>query len=160
MCYRCAYPDSVSRVKPPNITMPKTLAALPNNQYATLFDVRSGKLLDLPLPLTALSESIALPAFDSASAALLRNGWVDFHLTDCRTDCRGAIHCRGRTTYRIGALRHGRCAKSRRERRGAAVRSCGNAWNIEAMTRKKGRNDLVSPAGSFRGWLVPSDCPA
>jgi len=29
------YPDSVRRVRPPRITIPKTLAALPNNQYAT-----------------------------------------------------------------------------------------------------------------------------
>jgi hypothetical protein len=31
-------------------------------------------------------------------------------------------------------LRHGVDTKSRRERRGAAVRSCGNALYIEAMT--------------------------
>lgn len=30
-----AYPDSVSRVSPPNTTSPKTLAALPSSQYAT-----------------------------------------------------------------------------------------------------------------------------
>lgn len=30
-----AYPDSVRRVKPPNTTIPKTLAALPRSQYAT-----------------------------------------------------------------------------------------------------------------------------
>lgn len=30
-----AYPDSVRRVNPPRMTIPNTLAALPNNQYAT-----------------------------------------------------------------------------------------------------------------------------
>lgn len=39
------YPDSVNRVSPPKITMPKTLAALPNNQYATVLLDVSGKLL-------------------------------------------------------------------------------------------------------------------
>ena len=37
------YPDSVNRVRPPNTTMPNTLAALPNNQYATPFEDVSGK---------------------------------------------------------------------------------------------------------------------
>lgn len=36
---RLAYPDSVSRVRPPNTTMPKTLAALPRSQYATDLEV-------------------------------------------------------------------------------------------------------------------------
>jgi len=39
------YPDSVSRVRPPKMTMPKTLAALPNNQYATVLLDVAGKLL-------------------------------------------------------------------------------------------------------------------
>lgn len=38
-----AYPDSVNRVRPPNTTIPKTLAALPNNQYATPFEDVCGK---------------------------------------------------------------------------------------------------------------------
>ena len=38
-----AYPDSVSRVRPPKTTMPKTLAALPNSQYATTLSLVSGK---------------------------------------------------------------------------------------------------------------------
>jgi hypothetical protein len=37
------YPDSVNLVRPPNITIPNTDAALPNSQYATLFEVVSGK---------------------------------------------------------------------------------------------------------------------
>lgn len=53
-----SYPDSVRRVKPPNTTIPKTLAALPNSQYATTFWLVLGKplffafvaflLIDLP----------------------------------------------------------------------------------------------------------------
>lgn len=39
------YPDSVNRVKPPNTTIPNTLAALANNQYATEFEVVSGNEL-------------------------------------------------------------------------------------------------------------------
>jgi len=37
------YPDSVSRVRPPNITIPKTLAALPRSQYATALSLVAGK---------------------------------------------------------------------------------------------------------------------
>ena len=36
------YPDSVNRVRPPHTTMPKTLAALPSNQYATIFSLVLG----------------------------------------------------------------------------------------------------------------------
>ena len=35
-------PDSVSRVRPPKTTMPKTLVALARSQYATLLDETSG----------------------------------------------------------------------------------------------------------------------
>lgn len=41
------YPDSVNLVKPPNTTIPKTLTALPNNQYATDLSLTCGKL-DFP----------------------------------------------------------------------------------------------------------------
>lgn len=49
------YPDSVRRVNPPKITSPNTLAALPNNQYATPLELTSGKL-DFDLELLVLSE--------------------------------------------------------------------------------------------------------
>ena len=37
------YPDSVNRVRPPNTTIPNTLAALPRSQYATGFSLLLGK---------------------------------------------------------------------------------------------------------------------
>ena len=40
-----AYPDSVSRVRPPKTTIPNTLAALPSSQYATDFSLLLGKKL-------------------------------------------------------------------------------------------------------------------
>ena len=36
-------PDSVSLVNPPKTMMPKTLAALPSNQYAIIFSLVLGK---------------------------------------------------------------------------------------------------------------------
>jgi hypothetical protein len=107
--------------------MPKTLAALPSSQYATLFEVVLGKLLDLLSVVVAASASIALPALELSIVAVLRRGWVDFHRTDCRTEGRDEDR-EAETADRIGELRHGLETKSRRERRGAAVRSCGNAW--------------------------------
>jgi hypothetical protein len=38
----CTYPDSVNRVKPPHITIPNTLAALPKSQYATFLSLVFG----------------------------------------------------------------------------------------------------------------------
>lgn len=37
------YPDSVSRVSPPNTTIPKTLTALPRSQYPTALPLVAGK---------------------------------------------------------------------------------------------------------------------
>lgn len=65
--------------------------------------------------------------------ALLCSGWVDFHLTDCRAEGRDADDRDAAMAERTGALRHGLHTKSRLERRGAAVRSCGKAWNIDAI---------------------------
>jgi hypothetical protein len=129
-----AYPDSVRRVKPPNTTMPNTLAALPSSQYATLLEVVLGKELDLASLLVAASPSITLSAFAPSMVALLRRGCVDFHRTDCRADGRGEDRV-AETADRIGdcELRHGLQVKRRRDSRGAAVRSCGSTWNIEAM---------------------------
>jgi hypothetical protein len=47
------YPDSVNLVRPPNTTIPKTLAALPRSQYPTDFELFSGKKF-LPAVLRAL----------------------------------------------------------------------------------------------------------
>lgn len=126
------YPDSVRRVRPPKTTMPNTLAALPSSQYATLFDVVLGELLDLACSVAA-SAGIDSPACDAPIVALLGNGWVDFHLTDCAMDGRGAEDRAVAMEDRSGELRHGWHTNRRRESRGAAVRSCGNAWNMDAM---------------------------
>ena len=114
------------------MTMPKTLAALPSSQYATLLDVVLGKLLDLPSAAASTSASVTLPALVASTVTLWRSVCVDFHLTDCRTDGRDARAEAG-TAVRMGELRHCLQEKSRRERRGAAVRSCGRAWNTEAI---------------------------
>lgn len=170
-----AYPDSVRRVKPPNTTMPKTLAALPSSQYATLLDVVLGKLLDLllllPLPssVVAASAKTALPALDPSIVALLRRGWVDFHLTDCRTEEDRDADRGAERADRIGESRHGLHTNRRRERRGAAVRSCGRLAKIEAITatcdcvEKKTASDHVIDFGSpaaFRSFHGPAACQA
>ena len=41
--YMRTYPDSVNLVNPPNMTMPNTLVALANNQYATPLLLVCGK---------------------------------------------------------------------------------------------------------------------
>jgi hypothetical protein len=122
----------VRRVKPPNMTIPNTLAALPNSQYATLFELVLGKEPDFPSAFVAASASILPPAFDASMVALIRRGWVDFHLTDCRTEGRDE-HREAERADRSGELGQGLHTNRRRERRGAAVRSCGNAWYIEAI---------------------------
>ena len=146
--------------------MPKTLAALPSNQYATLFELVFGKVLDLPSVVAAASASIALPACDASNVALFRSGCVDFHLTDCETE--GRNEDRGaETADRIGELRHGLHTKRRRESRGAAVRSCGNAWNTEAIAATSGGEGrglqvFMSSTLAFR-WFAggaPSKNPA
>jgi hypothetical protein len=130
------HPDSVRRVKPPKTTMPNTLAALPSSQYATLLELVSGQLLAFGT--AALAAPTSCAACPSNGVALLRNGCVDFHLTDCRSEgWRGQARAPAGKARR-GELTQGRFTKSRRERRGAAVRSCGSAWNMEAMATMLG----------------------
>jgi hypothetical protein len=51
------YPDSVNLVSPPKTTIPKTLAAEPKSQYATVFEELSGKN---PLFGRALSDTLEM----------------------------------------------------------------------------------------------------
>jgi hypothetical protein len=93
-----------------------------------------GKLLDRASPFV-VSASIAPSACGVPKVALLRSGWVDFHLTECAMDGRGG-HREAAMAERTGALTHGLHTMSRLESRGAAVRSCGNAWNTDAITAR------------------------
>ena len=132
---KATYPDSVSRVKPPKMTMPKTLTALPNSQYATPLSLVLGQLLEFaPLAPAVLSTTAAF-TLAGETVALFRNGCVDFHRTaDCRTEGWRVETRTGRAwRARSGELTQGRLTNSLRERRGAAVRSCGKAWKMEAM---------------------------
>jgi hypothetical protein len=115
------YPDSVSLVRPPNITMPKTLAALASSQYATLLSLVSGKELGRAL-LFALS---AAAAAATASDALFSTGSVLCHRTVWAMDGlpHGAARGKAENAGRAGAFGHGLLAKKRRARRGAAVLS-------------------------------------
>lgn len=61
-------PDSVKRVNPPKITIPKTLAALPRSQYATDLSLILGKLDDLAL---VAPSSIALVNVGAAAVRLM-----------------------------------------------------------------------------------------
>lgn len=55
-----AYPDSVRRVKPPKMTMPKTLTALPMSQYPTALEFVSGNELDrAPAPASEEASAVA-----------------------------------------------------------------------------------------------------
>ncbi|KAJ4377748.1 hypothetical protein N0V83_000578 [Neocucurbitaria cava] len=136
--------------------MPKTLAALPSSQYATLFDVVLGKLLDLVSPLVAAPATVALPAPAPSTVALVRSGRVDFHLTDCKTEGWRAAGRGAEIAGRTGELRHGLHTNNLLESRGAAVRSWGKAWNIEAMaaarwTRKARRRPSTTRWYFFGG---------
>lgn len=76
-------PDSVSRVRPPKTTIPKTLAAEPSSQYATLLLLVSGNELVFVFFTHALG-SLAMvwlsapsgdePAFEGAAAEELWRG--------------------------------------------------------------------------------------
>ena len=64
-------PDSVNLVSPPKITIPKTLAALPNNQYATVLAEVSGKLEAFAVLVALAARSIdAAPACDNEAVEL------------------------------------------------------------------------------------------
>jgi hypothetical protein len=110
--------------------MPKTLAALPSSQYATLLSLVCGQLLARSWLFCATFSSTWTSA---PTVALLRSDWVEFHRTARETDGRD-----GRGGAKPGRmedeLRHGRHTKRRRVSRGAAVLSRGKAWKTEVMT--------------------------
>jgi hypothetical protein len=93
-----------------------------------------GKLLERACPFAAPASAAAC-AGDALRVALLRKGCVELHLTDCEMDGRGAEDraAATATAERWGALGHGLHTNSRRERRGAALRSRGMVVSIEAM---------------------------
>ena len=106
------YPDSVSRVRPPNTTMPNTLAALPRSQYATDFSLVVGKKpgfvfpavcpIDLPKPDKGNDEPLAdakvFEVADDARLVLVLNTFVG--LENASLKRVGRVTTRGR---------HGHC---------------------------------------------------
>lgn len=136
------------------MTIPKTLAALPSSQYATLLDDVLGKLLDLALAWAVASAKAALSALEASMIVVaLRSGCVDFHLTDCRTVERGIAHREAAPAGRSEELRQGAMTKSLLDRRGAAVRSWGNAWKMQAMVAT-----TVEEEGATMGRWTIHDC--
>jgi hypothetical protein len=97
--------------------MPKTLAALASNQYATVLSLVSGKADAFSL------FSVAADASASTLGAAAPADTVDCHLTTFVIEgwryavAVGTVEIAGRKV----ALKHGRGASRRRERRGAAV---------------------------------------
>lgn len=123
-----SYPDSVSRVNPPNMTMPKTLAALPINQYATFLSEVSGKKAFFDLEADFAKTSAASKAGsvtcrgtcvvwyrDWKKGDVLREGWKR-RLAGWRRAARVCLH-----------------VKKSLVREGAAFRSKGKDWNTEAI---------------------------
>jgi hypothetical protein len=145
------YPDSVNLVSPPKTTIPKTLAAEPKSQYATVFEELSGKN---PLFGRALSDTLemvllndfngvgffdifvfgALDPLGSTAAELLnRIAWERFAL-------KGNLSVRdaGREYFM-----HWWQTKKSLERRGAARCSPGNSEAIELVVRPGKENVKV-----------------
>lgn len=134
---RRTYPDSVSLVRPPNTTMPKTLAALPRSQYATDLSLTSGKKLFLTLPpwivllreergevICTDSVSLTVPAVEARRVSVrkaLRNG-----------DLPGSPK-----RDRDVPFWHKRHINNCLENLGAASRSRGYDWKIEAMLKEQ-----------------------
>ena len=88
-----AYPDSVRRVRPPNTTMPKTLAALPSSQYATTLEFVCGHLDDFVLLIPcAVSFSTLLLTVDE-KALMDCDSLFSFipQRNRCRLDCGGDV---------------------------------------------------------------------
>ena len=116
------HPDSVSRVHPPNTTIPKTLAALTNSQYATAFELVSGKLDERTLraALSVLFSSIVGPAWlIEAVLAVFADTEIDLFAMVVRKLAalrliRGREQANAR--WQMGLSKPARQPKNRRER--------------------------------------------
>lgn len=123
-----SYPDSVNRVSPPNMTMPKTLAALPINQYATFFSEVSGKKA-----LFVLEADFAnAPATSKAGSVAWRGTCVVWY----RSWKKGDVLREGWKRRLEGwSLAAWVCLQVKNSfvREGAAFLNKGKDWNIEAI---------------------------
>jgi hypothetical protein len=134
------YPDSVNLVSPPKTTIPKTLAAEPKSQYATVFEEVSGKnplfgraFSSAELEMVLLNDfngielfgMFVFRAFDplgSTAAELLnRIAWERFASSVRDTGCEYFMHWWQ--------------TKKSLERRGAARRNPRNSEAIEVVVR-------------------------
>lgn len=165
-----AYPDSVRRVKPPKTTMPKTLAALPSNQYATLlsfclgnqlFLADCGNLLFLaqwagwrgaPASIDPLKAPSGVWERLTVSAV-----WVDDHRMVRRMGLWQRRLRSDTATLGFAGLRQGLQVKNSGERRGAPRLKAGKAAKNEAMAEgrpgrwwwcSRGRKVTASCGGS------------
>lgn len=128
-------PDSVSLVRPPNTTIPKTLAALPRSQYATTLSLVFGKNEDLVdfLALSAFrlidllkEESVEGHPKGDASASLLEA--MVRRVEDLKAFRYGVV---GRPFNTLCG--HREQEKNSPESLGAALLSAGKALEMEAM---------------------------
>ena len=134
MALDSTYPDSVSLVRPPNTTMPKTLAALPRSQYATTLSLVSGKNDDLTDDLVLSGfrwidllreKSVEGPPEGDATASMLE-------VTVRRVGDLNAFRY-GVVGRPLGKMREHEHEKNCFDKLGAALRKAGKALNIDAM---------------------------
>lgn len=128
-------PDSVSLVRPPNTTIPKTLAALPRSQYATTLSLVFGNNEDLVgfLAVSAFrlidllrEESVDGPPKGDVSASLLEA--MVRRVGDLKAFRNGVVGRPFNTE-----CEHREQEKNSLESLGAALLSAGKALEIEAI---------------------------
>jgi hypothetical protein len=132
-------PDSVSLVQPPNTTIPKTLAALPRSQYATIFSVTSGNLEVLPeLPIFLLKlvkgEDTLLPTApaDDETGCLMLKARANVALR-----ARGHPFTFGFCLSGSDFVRHWRQVKNSRESRGPLNLNALKVRDAEAIQMER-----------------------
>lgn len=135
--------------------MPKTLAALPSNQYATIFRLLFGKKLLFLTSVAAFWTGLVPIDLLKAPSGVWAGFAVDCHRTAPRMGLWRRWERSGGGTADFAGLTARLQAKKSRERRGAARLKAGKAWKIEAMAG--GRRGGVAKSHLKLRWFDSSE---
>lgn len=160
-------PDSVSRVRPPKMTMPNTLAALPRSQYATALLLTGGKEeLRAPepngrrAPLKGFRAALRPMVGDFAQNCTGRRLWFSWRMRQARLNCREARwkgsaplvgrpgSARSRAAWRRGRLIGGKISRARlsRYQRSIELSELRQGWLLKIEFFQSDENSLKSYA--------------
>lgn len=152
------YPDSVSLVSPPNMTIPNTLAALANSQYATTLSLTSGKR-DFAVEALCSSDRAAVVDSDAVLKLGKLLSWLprlaryELSLPGFCRNGAGVVRLLNDLVMKLWFRKHWRQVKKSREMRGARLLNMGTEPLKEAILDGRGNRPGIKKNRNKRNQL-------